>query len=524
MRLSAICVLVSVLACLTPVRAEPLNGSNTYMPIASSTAAPDRQALIVAVGHMGAAKIDPDRYRDLLRLLGFKVTVIAAETRPDLKSAFATFTTQVKPGSDVAVFVLGTLLPKGDDLYLVTAGVDTPLEQLPTEGLRLADAMAPIANLGGRDTVLFVDGCRETQGQSCRINAATVPDGISAIVGVKIRPADSGAPVAGVSSLASELLPLMQRESLDDLALYGDLKDRLAGTDMSVAASPSLSRSFVFLPAGFLAGLPTLCNHVDPDASAQALRDAAPLDSAVQACVRAAATWTFSTWFKDRLPKVREQAAFQHAASGCRSAVIRAYFDGYPQGRYVPALRGIETGCEEERRRTEAPPPVAAEPAPQAPEPATTCTIGGLDPAGNNWLALRQAPNYQAAWSTTRMGPGTLVRPLGRAGAWVHVRLADGETGWANGKFMACSGASLPTPDLGETPARSACVVDGLDPNGDNWLALRSSPNGKAPWSDRHMGPGTPLFVLGSSGPWLHVRLSSGETGWAYGQYVRCHQ
>ncbi len=497
-------------------------GDTTVPPIAVSTAAPDRQALIVAVGPVGAATMDSDRYRDVLRLLGFKVMVVAAETRPDLKAAFATFATQVKPGSDVAVFVLGTLLPKGDDLYLVTTGIDTPLERLPTEGLRLADAMAPFANAGGRDTVLFVDGCREAEGQPCRMAAATVPDGISAILGAKVRPPASGAPVAGVSSLASELLPLMQREGLTDLALYGDLKDRLAGTDMSIAASPSLSRSFVFLPAGFLAGLPTPCNRVDPDAGADALRNAASLDPIVQACALAAATWTFSPRFKDRLATAREQAAFQHAASGCRPAVIRAYFDAYPQSRYAPALRDLETGCEEERRRAEAPPPVAAEPAPPTPELAATCTVGGLDPAGDNWLALRQAPNYHATWSTTRMGPGTLVRPLGRAGVWVHVRLADGETGWANGKFLACSGASPPTVEPDETPSRSACVVDGLDPNGDNWLALRSSPNGRAPWSDRHMGPGTPLFVLGNSGPWLHVRLSSGETGWAFGQYVRC--
>ena len=524
MRRSAICALAPIMACSAPVSAEPVNGSTIYPPIAISTAAPDRHALIVAVGQAGAAKMGPDRYRDLLRLLGFKVTVVAADTRPELKRAFAAFAGQVKPGGDVAVFVLGALLPNGDNLYLVASGVDTPLERLPTEGLRLADAMAPIADAGGRDTVLFIDSCREAQGQACRIGAATVPDGISAIIGEKVRPADSGAPVASVSSLASELLPLMQREGLSDLALYGDLRTKLAGTDMSVAASPSLSRSFAFLPAGFLAGLPTPCNRFDPEAGADALQNAAPLDAAVQACWRAATTWAFSPRFKDRLAAAREQVAFQHAASGCRSAAIRAYFDAYPQGTYAPALRGIETGCEEKRRRAEAPPPVAAEPAPQAREPAATCTVGGLDPAGNNWLALRQAPNYQAAWSTTRMGPGTLVRPLGRAGAWVQVRLADGETGWANGKFLACDGAAAPVAEPDGMHSPTACVVDGLDPNGDNWLALRSSPSGKAPWSDKHMGPGTPLAVFGSSGPWLHVRLSSGETGWAFGQYVRCHQ
>ena len=526
MRFYATCALFAMLASSERVDAEPSSGTTIYPPIAVSTAAANRQALIVAVGHVGAAKMDPDRYRDLLRLLGFQVTIVTAETRPELKGAFATFARQVKPGGDVAVFVLGALAPKGDDLYLVASGVDTTSERLPTEGLRLADAMVPIVDVGGRDTVLFVDACREVQGQTCRVGAATVLDGVSAILGERVRSAGGVAPVAGLTSLASELLPLMEREGLNDLALFGALKDKLAGTDMSVAASPSLSRTFAFLPAGFLAGLPTLCNRVDPDAKSDALQNAAPLDPMVQACARAEATWTFTPWFKERLAAAREQASFQHAASGCRPAALRAYFDAYPQGRFGSTLRRIETGCEDERRRAEAPQPAVdptpVNPTPVVPEPAAACTVGGLDPAGNNWLALRQAPNYQAAWSTTRMGPGTLVRRLGRAGDWVHVRLTDGETGWAKGKFLSCAGASPPMADPDDTPSRTACVVDGLDPNGDNWLALRSSPNGKAPWSERHMAPGTPLDVYGSSGPWLHVRLSSGETGWAFGQFVRC--
>ncbi len=431
----------------------------TYPPTAVSTAAPNRQALIISVGHLGAAKMNSDRYRDLLRLLGFQVTIVVAETRPELKGAFATFAGQVKPGGDVAVIVLGALAPKGDDLYLVASGVDTTSERLPTEGLRLADAMVPIVDVGGRDTVLFVDACREAQGQTCRVSTATVLDGVSAILGERVRSTGSAAPVAGLTSLASELLPLMEREGLNDLALFGALKDKLAGTDMSVAASPSLSRSFAFLPAGFLAGLPTLCNRVDLEANADVLQNAAPLDPMIQACARAEATWTFTPWFKDRLAAAREQASFQHAASGCHPAALRAYFDAYPQGRFGSILRRIETGCEDAQRRVEAPSP-AVDPTPVVPEPTAACTVGGLDPAGNNWLALRQEPNYQAAWLTTRMGPGILVRRLGRAGDWVHIRLSDGETGWAKAKFLSCTSASPPMMDPNDTLSRTACIVE----------------------------------------------------------------
>jgi SH3-like domain-containing protein len=65
--------------------------------------------------------------------------------------------------------------------------------------------------------------------------------------------------------------------------------------------------------------------------------------------------------------------------------------------------------------------------------------VTGLDPTGFNWLALRNAPNSQAPWSQTHMGPGTLVSVLERQGEWARVRLrSNGEVGWANAKFLAC--------------------------------------------------------------------------------------
>ncbi len=510
---------VAILAVATAFSASQIASAEiatrTSPPVAVSRVAPDRQALIVAAGHP-PAEADAARYSELLRLLGFQVTLAAADTRPEIKGAFATFAAQVKPGGEVAVFVLGGLLPKDDDLYLFASDAEPPLEVYPSEGLRLADAMRPIADRGPRDTVLFVDLCRPAHGQACHIGAATVPDGVSAIVGVRQKPIETGEPVAGVASLGGELLSLMRQENLSDLALYGALAKSLAGTNMGVAATPSLSRNFAFLPTGFFAGLPTACNRVDPSATAESLRSGASVEPLVSACVQAAATWAAWPWFKDRLAAAREQAAFQAAARGCRSAPIAADLAAYPDGRYASAVHQIDDACAANRRRAAEVAP--APPPPALPEPettATTCTVGGLDPAGINWLALRSAPSLRAPWSTTQMGPGTVVNVLGRADQWAHVQLASGEMGWANGKFLICNGAR-------PRAAPGGCIVDGLDPMGDNWLALRNSPDSRAPWSQRHMGPGTPLDVFGRSGPWLHVRLDTGEVGWASSRYVRC--
>jgi hypothetical protein len=63
--------------------------------------------------------------------------------------------------------------------------------------------------------------------------------------------------------------------------------------------------------------------------------------------------------------------------------------------------------------------------------------------------------------------------------------------------------------------------VTGLDPSGDNWLALKAAPNIH---SNRllKMPAGTPLEVLGREGAWLKIRLQNGTEGWAEAQYIGC--
>jgi hypothetical protein len=58
-----------------------------------------------------------------------------------------------------------------------------------------------------------------------------------------------------------------------------------------------------------------------------------------------------------------------------------------------------------------------------------------------------------------------------------------------------------------------------LNPNGDNWLALRSEPGGVRIMK---MGPDTLFTVVGEQGDWAHLRLPTGETGWAAKAYIGC--
>jgi hypothetical protein len=58
-----------------------------------------------------------------------------------------------------------------------------------------------------------------------------------------------------------------------------------------------------------------------------------------------------------------------------------------------------------------------------------------------------------------------------------------------------------------------------LNPNGDNWLALRTEPGGARIMK---MGPDTPFTVVGEQGSWAHIVLRTGETGWAAKAYIGC--
>jgi Bacterial SH3 domain len=58
-----------------------------------------------------------------------------------------------------------------------------------------------------------------------------------------------------------------------------------------------------------------------------------------------------------------------------------------------------------------------------------------------------------------------------------------------------------------------------LNPNGDNFLALRTEPGGVRIMK---MGPDALFTVVGEQGDWAHLRLPTGETGWAAKAYIGC--
>jgi hypothetical protein len=65
-----------------------------------------------------------------------------------------------------------------------------------------------------------------------------------------------------------------------------------------------------------------------------------------------------------------------------------------------------------------------------------------------------------------------------------------------------------------------ADYVGGLDPDGDNYLSLRSGPGSKYD-ELRRMGPDTVVTIIEKRAGWRRVQLEDGTEGWAFGKYIR---
>jgi hypothetical protein len=64
--------------------------------------------------------------------------------------------------------------------------------------------------------------------------------------------------------------------------------------------------------------------------------------------------------------------------------------------------------------------------------------VTGLNPNGDNWLALKAEPNLQSR-RVAQLGPDTLLVTDGtRIGQWLKVETLEGQYGWAAAKYIAC--------------------------------------------------------------------------------------
>ena len=76
-------------------------------------------------------------------------------------------------------------------------------------------------------------------------------------------------------------------------------------------------------------------------------------------------------------------------------------------------------------------------PSPSPGKPKTLHYLTGLDPQGDNWLALKSAPDIRSK-RLMKLGPDTLLTLIERKGPWLKVQLADGKQGWVSSAYVSC--------------------------------------------------------------------------------------
>ncbi len=136
---------------------------------------------------------------------------------------------------------------------------------------------------------------------------------------------------------------------------------------------------------------------------------------------------------------------------------------------------------------------------------------------------VRQRPSLRAGVVTT-ISSGTSYTILGWSNNWVHVRLANGTTGWIAGSVIGALKSS-PAHSTTRTVSRSTTVSTTVSKTQYPHVVTASVRVHATPsLKGRVIGgatAGTRAQVFGYSNGFAHVSLSNGVRGFVYGTYVR---
>lgn len=134
----------------------------------------------------------------------------------------------------------------------------------------------------------------------------------------------------------------------------------------------------------------------------------------------------------------------------------------------------------------------------------------GAGKVTGNYVNVRTEGNLSGS-VITQVSKDEIVTVLEKQGDWYKVKLSNGREGWIYGKYLSIrSSNGVSRGDTGEV---SVGVVTG------NYVRLRDegSLSGKVLTL---LSKGTQVEVLDRQNGWYKVKLSNGQEGWIYGEYL----
>lgn len=359
------------------------------MAAASGGAEAARRAFIVgnaSYQHAAALANPANDARDLaarLRELGWEVTVQFDASRSALLKGFATFSAALKPDDLSLVYFAGHALQIGGENYLAPVdAVAKSEDEVRRQFVPLNALLADLSRLT-RTRIVILDACRDNP----------FADGIARTEGTRSLGTAKGLArvYAGVGSF------IVYSTQPGNVALDGS------------------GRNSPFTKA--------LLDHM-----ALAGADVHAVMRRVRADVQQDTREQQIPWENSSL--IDEVAFASGGPSPTASAPPPAPPRADPPASPPPANQQTAT---------------RGSPARPAPPPEEFHYVTGLDPNGDNFLALRTGPLPTDVRIAT-MGPDTLLRVRESRGVWRRVELIDGMTGWAHSKWIACCRTMAPRP------------------------------------------------------------------------------
>ena len=306
-----------------------------------------------------SAQMDQDVSAIPQRLLdfGFDVEVITGANRPELDRAVRDVSEKVPSGGELAVFILGRILSTDDELWIVPVDAPSDLESkpyaLPTEGIRLSDALRRLSRRTPKTISVVVDECVPVGGNSdCAIDSMTRQVGTLSELGIiatkrVTKPSVDGKPLAGVASAGPAIITAMTKEGANLLEFYQALTKQLDGSNLATISSVSLSTSFMFRPSHYFETLPLKCNTVDPTATTERIKSS-DLDPVAEDCRKDHEMWPYVGAFLKAQKVIAEQVALKAAlASSCSQIGLALEFvRTYDSSRWRPDVDKFISDCE----------------------------------------------------------------------------------------------------------------------------------------------------------------------------------